>query len=66
MTWLCRMIPNSSNNALATAPAATRAAVSRALARSNEFLTSSKPYFMVPGRSACPGRIRVTRWLRPS
>ena len=34
------------------APAATRAAVSRALARSSELRTSSKPYFMVPGRSA--------------
>ena len=43
------------------APTATRAAVSRALARSSTLRTSSNPYFCAPTRSACPGRGRVRR-----
>ena len=45
-------------NALASPPAATRAAVSRALARSRTLRTSGWPYFMTPARSAWPGRGR--------
>ena len=41
-------------------PAATRAAVSRARARSSTLRTSLKPYFRAPARSAWPGRTRVT------
>ena len=41
---------------MASAPAATRAAVSRALARSSTLRASSKPYFCIPTRSAWPGR----------
>jgi len=37
--------PNSARSRFATAPTATRAAVSRALARSRTLRTSSKPYF---------------------
>ena len=37
-------------------PAATRAAVSRAEARSRTSRASSKPYFCIPVRSAWPGR----------
>src|SRR6202453_4591963 len=44
----------------ATSPSATRAAVSRALARSRTGRASSKPYFCIPVRSACPGRGRVS------
>ena len=47
--------PSSWRNARQTAPAATRIAVSRALARSSTLRTSSKPYFSAPARSACPG-----------
>ena len=43
------------------APTATRAAVSRALARSRMLRMSSCPYFTTPARSAWPGRGRVTR-----
>ena len=43
------------------APAATRAAVSRALARSSTSRMSVRSYLMAPARSACPGRGRVTR-----
>ena len=53
-------IPNSSRNFLARAPAATLEAVSLALERSNTGLTSSKLYFITPGRSAWPARILVT------
>ena len=42
------------------APTATRAAVSRALARSSTLRMSSWPYFTTPARSAWPGRGRVT------
>ncbi len=48
---------------MATAPAATRAAVSRAEARSSTSRASVKPYFCMPGRSACPGRGLVRRLL---
>ncbi|CAM5702931.1 hypothetical protein SALBM135S_00982 [Streptomyces alboniger] len=48
----------------ATAPSATRAAVSRAEARSRIGLASSKPYFCMPARSAWPGRGRVSGALR--
>ncbi len=41
---------------MARAPAATRAAVSRAEARSSTSRASSKPYFCMPARSAWPGR----------
>ena len=44
----------------ATAPSATRAAVSRAVARSRIGRASSKPYFCMPTRSAWPGRGRVS------
>ena len=48
--------PSGLSNALASAPAATRATVSRALARSSTSRASLKPYFCIPVRSACPGR----------
>jgi hypothetical protein len=51
-------------NAEATAPRATRVAVSRALERSRTGRASSKPYFCIPTRSACPGRGRVSGALR--
>ena len=62
-------IPSSRRKARATAPAATRAAVSRAEARSSTLRTSLKPYLRAPARSAWPGRTRVTgvaRLLPPS
>ena len=49
---------------MATVPSTTRAAVSRALARSSTGRASSKPYFVMPARSACPGRGRVSGALR--
>ena len=52
--------PSARRNSLATAPPATRAAVSRALARSRMSRTSVSPYFCVPTRSAWPGRGRCT------
>ena len=51
-------------NARATAPNATRAAVSRALARSKIGRASSKSYFCIPTKSACPGLGRVSGALR--
>ncbi len=45
-------IPSSRRNARATPPAATRAAVSRADARSSTLRTSLKPYLRAPARSA--------------
>ena len=48
---------------MARVPAATRAAVSRAEARSSTSRASSKPYFSIPGRSACPGRGWVSTLL---
>src|SRR5664280_1557767 len=43
---------------------ATRAAVSRAEARSSTGRASSKPYLRIPARSAWPGRGRVSGALR--
>src|ERR1700733_7212645 len=48
--------PRWDSSSLARVPAATRAAVSRAEARSSTSRASSKPYLSIPGRSACPGR----------
>ena len=45
---------------MAQAPAATRAAVSRAEARSRMSRASVRPYFWMPARSAWPGRGRVS------
>ena len=45
---------------MARLPAATRAAVSRADARSSTSRASAKPYFCMPARSAWPGR----GWVR--
>ena len=56
--------PNSSSSRLATAPAATRAVVSRALARSRMSRASPRSYLRTPTRSAWPGRGRVTRRRR--
>ncbi len=55
-TWLRIWVPYRRSSALATPPAATRAAVSRALARSRIGRRSSVPYLSIPARSACPGR----------
>ncbi len=52
--------PTAFRNAFASAPPATRAAVSRALARSRMLRTSPVRYFHVPTRSAWPGRGRWT------
>jgi len=60
VTWLRIVTPSAARNWRATAPAATRAAVSRALARSSTLRASSKPYFCRPARSAWPGRGRCT------
>ena len=49
----------------ASSPSATRAAVSRALARSSTGLASWCPYFCIPARSAWPGRGRVSGAARP-
>jgi hypothetical protein len=54
-TALFTVMPNSARSFFATPPAATRAVVSRALERSRTFLRSSKAYFCIPARSACPG-----------
>ena len=47
--------PSSASSFFTTAPAATLAAVSRALARSSTSRASVKPYFCMPTRSAWPG-----------
>ena len=65
-TWLRIVIPTlCCKKFRATAPSATRAAVSRALARSKIARASSKSYFCIPTKSACPGRGRVNGALRP-
>ena len=65
--WLTSRTPEACcEQRLATAPSATRAAVSRALARSSTGRASSKPYFCMPTRSAWPGRGRVSGALRAS
>ena len=51
--------PSARRNALASAPAATRAAVSRADARSSTLRTSVWPNFWIPARSAWPGPRKV-------
>ena len=63
----CETISTSSacrRNAFATVPSTTRAAVSRALARSSTGRASSNPYLVIPARSAWPGRGRVSGALR--
>ena len=54
--WLTMETPRWVRSSLASVPAATRAAVSRAEARSSTSRASSKPYLSMPGRSAWPGR----------
>ena len=54
------VIPTSSNSFLQIAPIATLIAVSLAEDRSKTFLISSKSYFIIPAKSACPGRGIVT------
>ncbi len=67
MTWETIRAPTAwSRKWEATRPRATRAAVSRALARSRIGRASSKPYFCMPTRSAWPGRGRVRAALRAS
>ena len=58
--WLTIDTPSWLSSSLASVPAATRAAVSRAEARSSTSRASSKPYLSMPGRSAWPGR----GWVR--
>ena len=60
MTWLTISIPKRASSCRASEPTATRAAVSRALARSSTSRMSSWPYLTTPARSAWPGRGRVT------
>ncbi len=60
MTWLWTLTPSAVRKPRAIAPAATRAAVSRALARSSTLRMSVWPYFWAPTRSAWPGRGRWT------
>ena len=55
LTWLKNSIPNGFKTCLTSAPTATLAAVSRALALSSTFLKSLWLYFIPPVRSACPG-----------
>ena len=57
-------MPSSASSPFVIAPTATRAAVSRAEARSSTLRTSSRSYFMTPERSACPGRGSCTLRLR--
>jgi len=63
-TWLEIRIPAWASNWRASDPAATRAAVSRALARSRMSRRSSRSYLAPPARSAWPGRGRVTEARR--
>ena len=64
-TWLTSLIPAiCPRRASATAPSATRAAVSRAEARSRTGRASGRSYLSIPGRSACPGLGRVSGRLR--
>ncbi len=53
-------MPKWRRNVRATAPAATREAVSRALARSRTLRVSSNWYLSEPAMSAWPGRSCVT------
>jgi hypothetical protein len=54
--WLSTSTPICWRSSLARVPAATRAAVSRAEARSSTSRASSSPYLSMPDRSAWPGR----------
>lgn len=64
-TWLVRRVPATCRRtAAATAPSATRAAVSRAEARSSTGLMSGRSYLRTPARSAWPGRGRVNGRFR--
>ncbi len=64
-TWLITSAPITWRRKFcARVPSATRAAVSRAEARSSTGRASSKPYFCMPARSAWPGRGRVNGALR--
>src|SRR4051794_1565569 len=66
-TWETTSAPTACwRNRDATAPSATRAAVSRAEARSRIGRASSKSYFCMPTRSAWPGRGRVRAAFRAS
>jgi hypothetical protein len=66
IVWLTTLMPYAcANSRAATSPSATRAAVSRAEARSRIGRASPKAYFCIPTRSACPGRGRVSGRLRP-
>ena len=56
-TWPWTLIPNSSKNRFATAPAATLAANSLALERSKILRASDCIYLVTPGVSAWPGLI---------
>ncbi len=58
--WLPTETPSCSSRRRAMAPAATRAVVSRADARSRMSRASSRSYLRIPVRSAWPGRTRVT------
>ena len=60
---LLALTPMADSSALAQVPAATRAAVSRAEARSSTSRASVKPYFCMPARSAWPGRGWVSGFL---
>ena len=60
ITWDTIRTPNSPRSFLARAPAATRAAVSLAEARSSTSRASVNPYFCMPARSAWPGRTWVS------
>ena len=59
-TRLWTLTPSARRKTLASAPAATRAAVSRALARSSTLRTSVWSNLRTPARSAWPGRGRCT------
>ena len=60
MTCEITSTPRYDSSFLASAPAATRAAVSRADARSSTSRASVNPYFCMPARSAWPGRTWVS------
>ena len=64
VVWETSRMPSAASTCEATTPSATRVAVSRAEARSSTGRASSKPYFCMPVRSACPGRGRVSGALR--
>ena len=63
-TWEYTETPSLRRKALHSPPPATRAAVSRAEARSRMLRTSLCLNFCVPTRSACPGRGRWTSSMR--